>query len=192
MMEQISPPFRKALALTLLFAVLYLAATKVALPVAEAFTSYGESIERSQILLDRYRRLAAEEPMVKTRYKALRREAARSGLFLGAPTLELAAASLQARIGNSTRVSGVQLASVQMLAPIPAGDMMKVSARVTAAGSPQGLTRLIHNLETSPPYLFVDKIRISIMDGSGDGAAAAKTVVQAQFDIAGYNLANKP
>lgn len=191
-MDQVAPPFRKALALTLLFAVMFLAVTQVVVPVAASFAAYGESIERSQMLLDRYRRLAGSEAEVKARYEALRKDARRAGLFLGAPSVELAAATLQARIGNTARVSGVRLASIQMLPATPAGDMVRISARVAMTASPDGLTRLLHNLETSPPYLFIDRIRISTRSASGQGPdAEAATAVQAQFDISGFNVVGK-
>jgi general secretion pathway protein M len=150
----------KLLALGLLLALLLAGWGLVIEPLYERFAAHDDSIARSATLLDRYQRLIATAPLLRAQLAELDSRQAGSGDIIAATSGTLAAASLQQRLQAAFDRHGAVTRSVQALPAAAAGELMAITVRAQFTAEGEALARILYELETGRPVLFVDSLDI--------------------------------
>lgn len=153
----------RLLAVGLLAGVLLAGYGLVLAPVIAAYQEVSRQIEESQLLLQRYRSLASQRPELSARLADLEQQAPKVGGYLKGPSDALAAAELQDHARAVIEGAGGSLRSTQIL-PVSAADsnvpMRRATLRIQLGIDITGLQKVLYQLETGQPYLFVDELTV--------------------------------
>jgi general secretion pathway protein M len=161
MLLQPGTPVSRLAAIGLLVLALLAGWTFVVAPLLRGYQTTAEQIERSQSLLERYRRLAAQQPELQRMVDQASQAAGASAGYLKGETEALAAASLQEQVRALVDDAGGELRSTQILPLEPAEEGVparRVGLRLQLAIDLEGLQALLHGLETAEPYLFLEDV----------------------------------
>jgi general secretion pathway protein M len=180
----------RLLAVALLGAVLLAGYALVVSPVIAAYQEVGQGIEQSQLLLQRYRSLAGERPQLSARLAELEQRAARAGGYLKGSSDALAAAELQDQVRAIIEGAGGSLRSTQILpaSPIDATvPLRKAALRIQLGIDIEGLQKVLYDLETGQPYLFVDQLTIRPQrTRRRSSELEVEPVLDVSFEVFGY------
>ena len=163
MLLQPGSPVSRLAAVGLLVLALLAGWTFVVEPLLSGYQTTAEQIERSRNLLERYRRLAAQQPELQRMVDQASQAAATSAGYLQGETEALAAASLQEQVRALVDDAGGELRSTQILPLEPAEDGVparRIGLRLQLGIDLEGLQGLLHSLEASEPYLFLEDVTI--------------------------------
>lgn len=153
----------RTLALLVLVGALFGCYRLILAPVVSAHGTTAQSIERSRMLLERYRFLAAQREELAAQVTAREKEANENAAYLDGPTGALAAAGLQDHVGSVIAQAGGELRSTQVLPSERVGTVAAVRRsrlRLDLSIDIKDLERLLYDLESSSPYLFIEQITI--------------------------------
>lgn len=183
-MQGLSPPLSRALALTLLVAAAGSIWGLAVAPAIGAFQDAQTHLDGVSDRLERYQRAGSDRAALETLAAEQRRRWQESGVFLTADSPVLAAANLQKTIKDLVGRHQAALRSVQPLPPKTEGRGDKVAVRVRLETDTSALQKIIHEVESASPYLFLEQvsIRAQAMGAQQRGAA----VLEVQADIYGY------
>lgn len=159
-MSEVHPLLRKALALTLLGALVMLAWVGLLQPLYLQYQQYEESIDRSRRLIERYAELGAAAEELAGLVDKVRSEGRLASGYLSGESVELAGADMQEHLKRIVENSGGLLASSQMLAVETEGETRKLGIRVAMRGDIETLQKALYDFETASPYFFVDQLTI--------------------------------
>jgi general secretion pathway protein M len=181
----------RMLAVALLAGVLLAGYGLVVAPVIAAYREVGQGIEQSQLLLQRYRRLASQQPQLSARLTELEQRAAKAGGYLKGPSDALAAAELQDYVRAVIEGAAGSLRSTQILpagATEPTVPARRAALRIQLGIDIKGLQKVLYELETGQPYLFVDEltIRQQRMRRRRSTEPEQEPVLDVSFEVFGY------
>ena len=159
-MSEVHPLLRKALALSLLGAVLTLAWLGVLQPLYLQYQGYEESIERSRRLVERYVEIGAAADELAAQVEKIRSEARLVSGYLDGDRVELAGADMQEHLKRIVENSGGVLSSSQMLPVETESGARKLGIRVAMRGDIEALQKALYDFETASPYFFIDMLNI--------------------------------
>jgi general secretion pathway protein M len=190
-MTSLSPRLRRLVALSLLAALL-LAVYNVAIgPLLDSYSNNRRSIDELQNAESRYAELAREAPDLQKQLEALRRESAATAGYLEGQNETIIAATLQDRLKAAVGQTGGQLKSTQVLANAENAKSRKVSVRGNMALSLAALQRVLYDLESGSPYLFVDNLDVRpATNPRASGQSEGDGPLDVSFDIYGYLRGN--
>jgi general secretion pathway protein M len=180
----------RMLAMGLLGGVLLAGYGLVLAPVIVAYQEVGQEIEESQLLLQRYRSLAGQRPELSARLADLERQAAKVGGYLKGPSDALAAAELQDYARAVIEGAGGSLRSTQIL-PVSAADskvpVRRATLRIQLGIDIKGLQKVLYQLETGQPYLFVDQLTVrQLRMRRRSKEPEQEPVLDVSFEVFGY------
>jgi general secretion pathway protein M len=187
--NKLSPATRRIVALALLIAAVALPWRLLVLPLLERFDAYEEQVATQQDLLVRYRGLADSREQFQQRLQQLQAEPASQEGYLSGESATLVAAELQNLVRTTVERSGGRLESTQILPAAPEGEFQRVTLRVRMSADTDGLFRVLYDLESMLPYLFVESVDIvsrerrttrRAQDGPEEG------VLNVSYDVYGY------
>jgi general secretion pathway protein M len=154
----------RTLALLLLAAAILAGYRLVAAPLLASYSEADQAIERNRELLQRYRRLAAERPVLAERVGEQEALLADAAGYLVGPSDALAAAELQNRVKELVEAAEGILRSTQSLQgnnqDDAAAPARRAAVRVRFTVDIEGLAEVLYELETGEPYLFVEEVTI--------------------------------
>jgi general secretion pathway protein M len=184
----------KLLALGLLAALLLAGWGVIVEPLYERFATHDDSIARSATLLESYQRLIAATPTLRAQLAELDTRQAGSGDIIAAASDTLAAASLQQRLQASFDRHGAVARSVQALPAVAAGELMAITVRAQFTAEGDALARILYELETGRPVLFVDSLDIRRKQSrrrrrnvdAGEAEAEVAGPLDVRIDLIGY------
>lgn len=156
-MRPLSARERRLVAVGLLVAAVALVWFGIVGPIVGGFAARAAERDRLQATYQRNVRLIAALPVWRAAAEAQRRDAGRFAIV--APSEQLAAEALKARLQQLAKDEGVVLSSIQDLPADAAPGTVKVRADMQA-----NLTQLcdsLRRLETEGSYVVVDYISIS-------------------------------
>jgi general secretion pathway protein M len=150
----------KVLALALLVAALLAGYALVVEPLYARYAEYGGEIGNARRLLASYRRLAAAKPALEAQLAEIEAREVRRNDYLEAGSDVLAAADLQSRLRGLFERFGAIQRSVQALPASDEGELLKITVRAQFSAETEALARILYELETGEPLLFVDSLDI--------------------------------
>ena len=178
----------RMLALGLLGGVLLAGYALVVAPVMAAYREVGKDIEEQQLLLQRYRSLASQRPKLSAQLADLEQQAATAGGYLKGPSDALAAAELQDRARAIIEGAGGSLRSTQIL-PASAVDskvpVRRAILRIQLGIDIKGMQKVLYELETGQPYLFVDELTVR-QQRMRRSKEPEEPVLDVSFEVFGY------
>jgi len=169
MKTNLTPSQSRALALLLLLLAVALAVAAVALPTWLLNEQYNGVLDDYFDRLKRYRRVAALRPAIEEATKSVEERAGRQ-YYLKAASPALSAAELQGLVTKIIETNSGKIASSQALPSKEdgkPGEPAKVTISVQMSASITSLLVILHAVETSQPYLFVDQLTVSANQGRG-------------------------
>ncbi|MCW5590728.1 MAG: type II secretion system protein M [Burkholderiales bacterium] len=179
---------RRKAALGILAAAAALALAIVALPVWLAHRHYDDVLEDIDRRLVRYERLAAARPALEKKLEAVRAVGSRK-YFLKAGAASLSAAEIQDKVRQLVEGNGGRIISVQPVAPRDEGRFRQVTVTIQANANIMALRRILLQLETSEPYVFVDALVVRAQVPPGfKPAPGMEPDMFVQLDITGFAL----
>jgi hypothetical protein len=152
-----------------------------------------ESIALSQELLQRFARETADPAALEQQRDTLLRNQTRTtaGLLRG-DNETLGGAFVQSFLTTTIERSGGAVRSIQVLPVREELGLRKVAARAQLHATSTALRDILHRIEGSDPYLFVDNLDIrQVQQPRPDEEETADVELLVRFDIYGY-LAAKP
>jgi general secretion pathway protein M len=191
-MTRLPPLFSRLLALALLLgtlAAVYLLAVE---PLRQRQAALDESIALSQELLQRFARETADPAALERQRDAQRASRpATTGLLRG-ENETLAGAFVQSFLTTTVERAGGSVRSVQVLPVREEHGLRRISTRAQLHLTTTALRDLLHRLEGSDPYLFVDNLDVRQAQQPRPGAEeTAEIELLVRFDLHGY-LAARP
>lgn len=150
----------KILAVALLIAVGMGAYELVMKPIALALIGQRESIADLKFDLARYRALDAERAGLAAHIAEMKQRESRHGDYIEAGSETLAGAKIQTLLGTFFERYGATQRSVQTLTSETADGNVRINVRTQFSVGTDGLYRLLHEVETRAPLLFVKSVDI--------------------------------
>jgi general secretion pathway protein M len=178
-----------ALALLLLAGgALYLAVDQV---LVGRYRYYQNALEQHQGRLAQLERMAATREPVQQLIAKIQQDRNVTAQYLPQSAPALAAAELQQRIKAVVEAAGGTLQSTQALPPVEEGGAVKVAISATMNGDTGSLQKVLYDLESQTPLLFVDNVELSARATrprlpSGRFATYTRTQLNVQFEVSGY------
>jgi general secretion pathway protein M len=187
----LSPMQNRALALSLVLLVILAAVAVVAVPTWLLHKRYDSYLEDYTDRLKRYRRVEALRPAIEEGIKAVEARAGRQNYLKGTSSAS-AAAELQGLVTKIIESNNGRIISSQA---VPAKAEGKTAEPAKAAISIQmnatigSLLQILHTLETSQPYLFVDQLTVRAGQGRVyKPVPGVEPEYQVQLTVSGYAL----
>lgn len=192
MRRRLSPAQSRALALLLLLVVVSAAVAAVALPTWLLQQRYDSYLEDYTDRLKRYRRVAALRPAIENEVKAVEARAGRQYYLKGASPASSAAELQQLVTGiietNKGRITGSQALPPKEDGKTAGPAKATISVQMNASIIP--LLGILHTLETTQPYLFVDQLSVRANQGRAyRPVAGVEPEYVVQFRVSGFALA---
>jgi len=170
---RLSPRQSRALAVLLLLLVIGAVVAAIAIPTWLLNEQYDSTLEDYTDRLKRYRRVVALRPAIEDAIKTVEARAGRQ-YYLKSASPALSAAELQGLVTKIIETNQGKIAASQALpakeAAKEAGkaaEPVKVTISVQMSASIVPLLLILHTLETSQPYLFVDQLTVQANQGRG-------------------------
>ncbi len=177
---------RRKAALGLLAAAVTLVTALVALPLWLAHRHYDDALEDIDRRLVRYERLAAARPALEKKLEAVRALGSRK-YFLKSGAASLSAAEVQDKVRQFVEANGGRIISIQPVPPRDEGRFRQVTVTIQANANVVALRRILLQLETNEPYIFVDSlvVRAQVPPGYKPPPGMDPDMF-VQFDVTGF------
>jgi general secretion pathway protein M len=159
-MTQMPPIIERMLALALLLGLVLLVAVFGVLPFADRARMTSDALEFNREMIARLSRSAAHPGSYDAQIDLLLARINDSGLYIRAATEPLAAAAVQEHLKRAVGLYGGELRSVQSLPSLPEENLTRIGLRVVMTGTLGPMIRVLHELESGEPYLFIDNLQI--------------------------------
>ena len=187
-MRSLSPFVRRFIAVALLVAAIALPWRLIVQPLLQSYDERAEALTAQRNLLARYRNLADSRAQLRARLQVIQTEPTSQAGYLTGESETLIAAELQNLVRTTIERNGGRLESTQILAPVSEGAFRRLTLRVRMSADTDGLFRILYDLESMLPYLFLDSLDIASRErrtrrsvSSPEGSA-----LSVSYDIYGY------
>jgi len=186
-MTSVSPVLRRLLALTILLAVAFAVWALIANPLMALQVQNARAIEGTKQLIAGFSRAAADRPRLQESLKAIEGRQTGQGKLLASKNADLAAAELQQRLKQVIGASGGTAESISILQPEDRASFRKITLRVAVASNTVALQKILHALENSAPYLYIQNLDVRLRNQSQSAARrAGGHELQSRLDVHGY------
>lgn len=160
----LSPAQSKALALGILLFLLTCIVSAIAIPAWMLNVHYDKAISDYADKVIRYRRFADQAPGIRTEIEKVKALNPKK-YFTKSNNPALAASEMQDLVKQFIESSRGKLTSVQILPPKDEGKYRRVGLSVQANATAPALQQILHGIDSSEPYIFIDTL--SIRAGQG-------------------------
>ncbi len=188
-----SKQIRCLISAVLAIALLVLLGLAVILPWWNQMALYEEEALDAAERMGRYQSLIASKQNLAKELQQLRADQNKQGVFITAPSTELAAAQLQKQAKDAVSQAGGTLVSTQNLAPDPEDMSEKIRVRVRMKGDAGALADVLHSIESAHPLMFVENLKVKsrrTVKGRRKNRVTTYSL-DVNFDLAGYLLGGK-
>lgn len=149
------------------------------------------TLEQQLGRLEQLQRMAASREPIQQLIASIQQDRNVIAQYLPQSVPALAAADLQQRVKAVVDAVGGTLQSTQALPPVEDGGAVKVTVSAAMTGDANSLRKVLHDLESQTPLLFVDNLQVAARENRPrlpDGRVANYTRVQLnlQFEVSGY------
>lgn len=155
------------------------------------YRDYQSRLEQQQGRLDQLERMAASREPLRQGLSRIQQDRAVTAQYLPQSAPALAAADLQQQIKTVVEAAGGTLRSTQALPPVEEGGAMRVAVSVTLTGDTASLLKILYELESQTPLLFVDNLEVTARENrprlpNGRLANYSRVQLNVQFEVSGY------
>lgn len=184
---KLSPARSRSLAIVLLFAAVLAGLALLIAPWVMLHRHYDDAIESMMDRVERYRRVAAQGPEYRKALDALRAKDGRR-FFLKNTAANLAGAELQDMVKAAIENNAGRLTTISITSPRDEGRFRVVGVNLQLFATTANLQKILYAIETQQPYLVVENMRISPLNGfrGFKPAAGAEPEVNVLLDVAGF------
>jgi general secretion pathway protein M len=180
----LSPMLRRALALTILGALLSGAYAALVRPPLASYMRDQQTIGELRMALSHLQTTARELPAIQARVAELHRIGLQQAGYLDGQNETLAAAALQERLKSLVLREGGQFKSAQILPVKTADKARRLTVRGQMVLGLPALQHVIYELEASTPFLFVDNLDIrAVTNSQKAGWTDGETPLDVHMDI---------
>ena len=179
--------FRCLIPLALAVLILALVVIGLLVPWWNKIAYYDEAAEAAADRIGRYQKLIRQQPAYRTALQQLRQEHEKQGYFLVGASQELAAAELQKKVKEVVGQAGGTLVSTHS-ASVSSGLLGKVQLKVRMKGDTGALSKVLYDLESQHPLLFVENLNIrsrKAVKGRRQNRVTTYSL-DVSFDLTGY------
>jgi general secretion pathway protein M len=160
----LKPGQSRGLAIALLIVAVVLALAVLIAPWLLAHRHYDVAIDSMADRLERYRRVAAQGPEYRKALDALRAKDGRR-FFLKNTAPNLAGAELQDMVKAAIENNAGRLTTISITSPREDGRFRVIGVNLQLFATTANLQKILYTLETQQPYLVVENLRISPLNG---------------------------
>lgn len=179
-----------ALSLAVLVALIPIAG--LAIPAWLLHRHYDFHIADMGNKIARYKRANDARPKLAEKLDELKAKDARKYYLKGA-TSALAGAELQDMVKSTIESNGGRLNTIQLATPKEEGGYRQVTVNVQVSATNPNLRRILHALEVTQPYLFVDTLTVrSYIPGNFKAAPGFEPDLNIQMDVSAFAVAPPP
>lgn len=187
MKDRISLPVRRAAALAILLALVWLLFSSVVQPILAAYDSAAASVARLEAALQRSRAGEHSVAQVEAELAALKKRQSSTVGTLRGSSDSIAAAQLQDRLKASIEAAKGELRSTQILPARDDGKFRRIAIRAQVTLGTAALQRAFYDIESSSPFLFLDNVVIRARSVSQQKDKRAQDpILDVTFDLFGY------
>ncbi len=159
--------------------------------VIARYDFYRTRLEQQQERLEQLQRMAASREPLQQSIAKIKQDRGVTTQYLPQSTPSVAAADLQQRIKGIVEAAGETLRSTQVLPTVEEGNLVKVTVSVSLNGDTQSLMKILYNLESLTPLLFVDNLEATGRESrprlpNGRVANYSRIQLSVQFEVSGY------
>ena len=129
-------------------------------PLVASYRANEVAIAEAQALLGRFGSMATGQHDLEQRVEELTELHASEPYYLTRETDALAAVELQNRVSEAINKNGGTIRSIQPLPSEKEDEFQRVTLRVQLTTTIESLFHIIHELETTQPFLFLDNVDI--------------------------------
>ena len=186
-MTKLPPIIGRVAALSILLGLVLLASALGVQPIFEKVRVVDDALQYNRDMVERLSRSLASRSSYDAPIDALQVRVDESELYIRADTEPLAAAAVQEFLKRAVGLHGGELRSVQSLPSLQEDDLTRVGLRVVMTGQFSPMIRILYELETGEPYLFVDNLQIkSTTRRRRRKQQPAIDTLSIRFDVFGY------
>jgi len=154
-------------------------------PAWHAYAEQGEQLEVERGQLERFQRLAAQLPGMRSQVASLREQDLLAPFLINAANDALAAVELQERLKATTLAHEGRILSTRVLQAVADGAFERVLVDARPEIPLEGLQDLLHEIETRKPYLFVDELSVMARPQRRGAQAAAAEMLETRLTFYG-------
>ena len=184
MIDQLPLIARRTLALGLLaltLSAIWLAAIS---PLISNYRANAAAIDEARTVLARYQQVADFEGQLGNIEAQLKPDAI-GKLVLPGDSDAISVAGLQSLLQTVTVSNNAQILSAQALPPQETADYRFVGVRIDLTGDLAAIQHTLQKIESSQPFLFVNRATLRRREGDPETAAYDPIVLDTQLDIYG-------
>jgi general secretion pathway protein M len=149
-----------AVAAGLLLLALLLLHAVIIRPISAKHAFYRDEIASMQQRLQKYHQIIASRPALEAKLSQLQQEQAANPYYLEQQSGSLAATELRQRVKTVVEANGGVLVSTQSL-PVAENELFpQVGISVRMTGDTEILQKVLYDLESRRPLLFVDDLQV--------------------------------
>ena len=186
---------QRAVAVGLLVAAVVGLLAVVLGPVVLLHRHYDEAISDASDRLQRYERIAAQAPELRTTLAAMQQRDGRR-FFLKNTATNLAAAELQELVKAAIEGNGGRITTSQTTSPREDGRFREIGVNVQFFASTPNLQKILYSIESHEPYLIVENVTVRPLNAFRGfrPAPGQEPELNVQLDVGGwaYTDASKP
>ncbi|MGD9510345.1 MAG: type II secretion system protein GspM [Geminicoccaceae bacterium] len=184
MIDRLSPPQQRALALLLLLLVLGVIAAAVLAPFGYLRNEERALEQGAQRVAELQARLPGREELL-ARERELQGTVDAERTLLPGSTPAVAAAQLQGDLAGLAAAMGGEITTVQILEPESTPPFARIGLRLSLSGDMATVRDFLYAVETREPMLIVRRMDLSVAAAS-EGSSAENPPLAATFEIYGY------
>ena len=184
-LSPMSPGQSRAAAVLLLLLCVAAVLALVAVPAVQLHRHYDEAINSRVDRLTREHRIISMAPKLEQQLRDLSK-LDHVQYYLRNANPVLAAAEIQEVAKRQVDAQGCKLLSMGILPPKDESDVSKVGVNIQLTCRLDSLEKVLYDLETAKPYLFIDNLSIRSNAYMPANGSPVLQDLQVQFDLSGY------
>lgn len=184
MTGQFSKPVRQVAAVAMLVLALGLFGLVAVVPLASHVAALQEQIETQRAVLGRFEQVATRQSEA-TEHDRIGRDALASAAYLKGESEALTAAGLQAVLAEVAAANRVRFHSTRALPVRERPEMRLIGVRVQFNADIEQVRALLHRIETSRPFLFVEAMQAQPVSPYSQRDPGQTGVLDVRLDVFG-------
>lgn len=184
MIDQLSPLYRKLLALTLLALIIASFSGFVISPIYYLMQEKSNQVEQTYSSVERYQNILGREDIFRTKLAKIR-QAPLPEITYNAISHAVLNSQMQNDIRGIIQRSGGHIDNMQSIPPTPEDGFQKIGLRLSLRADSKVLDKILQNIVLHSKLLNFDNISIRTAENQSVNSAPVMTI---RWDIYGYGL----